>query len=71
MKECDILYENGSFWVSRGQQFGKGFEVYEAGITHSVRRAIIGYEGQKGLDRAKAEADRRAALALPVGGARE
>ncbi len=60
MKECEILYENGPFWVRRGQQFGKGFEVYKAGATHSVRVAVIGYEGQVGLERAKAEADRRA-----------
>jgi hypothetical protein len=60
MKEQEILYENGPFWVCRGQQFGKGFEVYRAGVTHSVRVAVIGYEGQVGLDRAKAEADKRA-----------
>jgi hypothetical protein len=60
MKPTDILYENGDFWVSRNQQFGKGFEVYRVNGTHSVRVAIIGFEGQPGLERAKAEADRRA-----------
>lgn len=57
MREADILYENGPFWVCRK---GKGFEVYRAGVTHSTRVASVGFEGQKGLDRAKAEADRRA-----------
>lgn len=57
MTEADILYENGPFWVCRA---GKWFEVYRAGITHSTRVATIGYEGQRGLDRAKWEADKRA-----------
>ncbi len=52
-----ILYENGKFWVCKAKH---GYEVYETGITHSVRRAIIGYEGQEGLAKARAEADRRA-----------
>jgi hypothetical protein len=52
------LYENGPFWVTKA---AKGFEVYESLTIYSVRRAIIGYKGQEGLDRAKAEADRRAA----------
>jgi len=60
MKTSDILYENGNFWVCRNQQFGKGFEVYKVNGTHSVRVAIIGFEGQYGLERAKSEADRRA-----------
>jgi hypothetical protein len=62
-----ILYENGPFWVCAAE-FGsgrfkpksKGFEVYENGVTHSTRRAIIGHEGEAGLKRAIAEADRRA-----------
>lgn len=51
------IYENGDYWVAKAK---KGYEVYRTGITHSTRCAIIGYEGQKGLDMAKAEADRRA-----------
>ncbi len=66
-RESDILYQNGRFWV-RAAEFGsgrfkpksKGFEVWEDGITHATRRAIIGFEGQKGLDRAITEADRLA-----------
>lgn len=61
MKESDILYENGMFWVCKAKH---GYEVYESGITHSTRRAIIGYEGADGLAKAKAEADRRAKLAV-------
>jgi len=67
MTEDDILYENGNFWVCR-KQFGsgrfrpksEGYEVYENGITHSKRVAIIGYAGEEGLKRAIAEADKRA-----------
>jgi hypothetical protein len=67
MKQETPLYENGRFWVRRAQ-FGSGrfkpksngYEVYESGITHSVRRAIIGFEGERGLSRAIAEADRLA-----------
>ena len=44
-----ILYENGPFWVCAAE-FGsgrfkpksKGFEVYENGVTHATRRAVIG-----------------------------
>ena len=64
MKESDILYSNGPLWVTRGQKSGKGFEVYQDGVTCAKRVAFIGYEGQAGLDRAKAEADRRASLAI-------
>lgn len=57
MKENDILYENGDYWVCREHY---GFAVYKTGITHSVRVASIGFKGDEGLQRAKAEADRRA-----------
>lgn len=57
---CGVpLYENGRFWVAKAKN---GFEVYESGITHSVRRAIIGYEGATGMAKARAEADRRASI---------
>ncbi len=56
MRESDILYQSGPYWVCRK---GKGFEVYKDGVTHSVRVASIGFEGEKGLQRAKAECDRR------------
>lgn len=63
MHESSILYENGRFWVCRAV---KGFEVYENAATHSRLCALIGYDGQKGFDRAKAEADRRATTASPT-----
>lgn len=73
--EHTILYENGRFYVIAAE-FGtgrycpksQGFEVYEAGTTHSVRKASIGFAGDKGLARAIGEADRRAVEAK--GGAR-
>jgi hypothetical protein len=62
------LYENGPYWVCKAQfdsgRFkpkSNGYEVYETGVTHSKRVAHIGWDGQKGLDHAKAEADKRAA----------
>lgn len=58
MKESDILYESGDYWIARTPR-RKGFEVYKIGATHSTRCAIIGYEGQKGLDLAKEEIKRR------------
>ena len=61
------LYENGHFWVSvaefgtgRFRPKSKGYEVWHSGITHSTRRASIGYPGEEGLKRAIAEADRLA-----------
>lgn len=56
MSEAQILFEKGPFWICRK---GKGFEVYKTGVTHSVRVASIGFEGDKGLQRAKAEIERR------------
>lgn len=61
MPENRIVYEAGNYWVARAQA-GKGFEVFRNSGTHSVKCATIGYEGQAGLARAIAEADRRAAL---------
>lgn len=68
MRESDILFESGPYWICR-EQFGSGrfkpksngFAVYKTGITHSVRVASIGYEGEKGLQRAKQEIVRRLA----------
>lgn len=62
-----VLYENSPFWVCAAE-FGsgrfrpksKGYEVYENGVTHATRRAIIGSEGPEWFERAKAEADKRA-----------
>lgn len=55
-----ILYETGDYFVTRADTF-KGFQVWRNVGTHAASVARIGYEGQKGLDRAKAEADRRRA----------
>jgi hypothetical protein len=52
-----IAYENGDFWATSAKH---GWEVYENGLTHSVRRAIIGYKGQEGLLKAMAKADQLA-----------
>jgi hypothetical protein len=60
IKLSEIVYESdcGKYWV-KAADFG--FEVYITGITHSTRCAIIGYKGALGLERAKAEIDRRLA----------
>lgn len=55
-KLTDILYELGDYFVTRAK---KGFQVYKNLVTHSVCIANIGHEGQKGLERAKDEIDRR------------
>jgi hypothetical protein len=54
----DVVFETDHYWVKR---VPKGFEVYEIGLTHSTRVAVIGYTGDKGLERAKAEIARREA----------
>jgi hypothetical protein len=60
MHEADIVYERGDYWVRRATDF-KGFEVFKIGVTCSTRCARIGFEGQKGLDYAKREIERRIA----------
>ena len=56
IRESDIVHETTRHWVLRT---AKGFEVYRNGVTASTRCATIGYRGQEGLDRAKAEIARR------------
>lgn len=59
LKLSDIAFEKGDYWVLK---LPKGtFEVYKVGITHSTRCAQIGYPGEVGLQKAKAEIDRRIA----------
>jgi hypothetical protein len=58
----DIVLETDHHWVKR---VPKGFEVYKTGLTHSTRVAIIGYAGDKGLQRAKDEIARREAASAP------
>lgn len=59
LKEKDILYENSNYWVCASKN---GYEVYQTGITHSTRCAIIGYKGEKGLQIAIQECNKRANL---------
>ncbi len=59
-KASDVLHETTRYWVLR---LPKGFEVYRKGITHSTRCAQIGIPGDRGLQRAKAECERREAEA--------
>jgi hypothetical protein len=54
----DLVFETDHYWVKR---VPTGFEVYKTGLTHSTRVAIIGYTGDKGLQRAKLETARREA----------
>ena len=56
MKESDIIYEKGDFFVLKAKH---GYEVYKNGLTHSTRCAIIGYKGEIGINKAIAEIDRR------------
>ena len=60
-KEQDIVYEKGPYWVlDVGRE---GYEIYRVGITHSTRCAIIGYQGEFGIEKAKAEIERRLSAA--------
>lgn len=59
-REQDIVHENPTHWVLKNKD--GHFEVYRTGITHSTRRAYIGFPGPKGLEKARDEADRRHAL---------
>lgn len=52
-----IIFERDNYFVVRTQE--GTFEVYRNGATSASRCATIGYQGQKGLDKAKAEIDRR------------
>ena len=58
----DIVFETDRYWVKR---VPKGFEVYKTGLTHSARVAVIGYTGDKGLQRAKLEIERREVASGP------
>jgi hypothetical protein len=53
MKESDIFYENGIFWVCR---CSNDYTVYKIGLTHSV--ADSSYEKSEcGLSMAKSRCD--------------
>lgn len=59
-RERDIVFEIGAHFVIRAP---KGYEVYRQGLTHATRVAQIGqgYGGNRALDRAIQEAERREA----------
>ena len=59
-KLSDVMYETESYWVLR---IKSGFEVYRNGLTHSTRCAQIGWTGDRGLQKAITEANRRQATA--------
>lgn len=56
MKVSDIIFEKGEYWVKKALH---GYDVYKTGITCSTRCAIIGYEGEKGIQMAIEEINRR------------
>jgi hypothetical protein len=58
MKLTEIVFETNRYSIVR---VTKGFEVYEIGATAAKRCTVIGYEGDKGLQRAKLEVERREA----------
>jgi hypothetical protein len=61
LTRAGIVYEAEGFYV---REANKGFEVYKpsASGTHAERCAIIGYAGERGLEMAKAEVNRRVNL---------
>jgi len=61
MKESEILYETGDFWVCKSRTH-KGYDVFESGVTHSKRVAQV--SGENALRKASAEADRRHCVKL-------
>lgn len=66
MKESDIVYEKGKFWVKRVARPGKhdDYDVYETMLTHSVRRDGFSLAtAEESLRRAIARCDQRAEAA--------
>ena len=58
LKESDILYQRGSFWLVKENG---GWNVYRDGIAHATQCAFVGES--YGIERAKAEVDRRYEIA--------
>ena len=56
-RESCIAYETSQHWVENVGD--KGFIVWQIGLTHSTKVATIGYQGVKGLKRAKLEIQKR------------
>lgn len=59
MRESEILFQRGDYWICRAPKPRKGFEIYRDGVTHATRCGVIGFEGEEGMARAKAEIARR------------
>lgn len=55
-----IIVQKGRYWIARIKD--GSYEVFREEGTHSVRCAVIGYKGDEGLSRAKAELERRLSL---------
>lgn len=53
----NVIYEKGEYFVVPAAK--KGFEIFKQGATAATRCAVVGYEGQTGLDRCKVEIERR------------
>ena len=54
----NIIFETKKYYIVRVKN---GFEVYKNGVTAATRVAQIGYQGAKGLQRAKLEIEKREA----------
>ena len=63
-KTKNLIYETKNFWVLK---IKSGFEVYKTGIVYSIRCTQIGWQGEKGKQKAIIEANRRQALYLSSG----
>ena len=53
MKEADIVYEKGNFWVGKSRNY---YTVYRVGPTHSVSDSMYA-KTDDGLSIAKARCD--------------
>jgi hypothetical protein len=53
MKESDIVYENGNYWVARERD---RYTVYQSGATHSISDSSYG-KSKDGLTLAIARCD--------------
>lgn len=56
MKEEDIVFELGDYWVSKEPN---GYKVWKTGITHSTKVATVGHLGWYGLNLAILHARKR------------
>jgi len=64
----DIILIVGQYFVTPatfGRYATPGFEVWKQGVTHATKVATIGYGGDEGLKRAKAEIEKRLTQTAP------